>query len=130
MYGTDAGCTFSSNTGSLNVAMSTISSVKVVSGLDGSGVRAVEMTELINWVTAGPMRTALVEPVMRAIFLTVGEEAMLIEFGLIWNLLGREECLDNAMLDYFGDGGEGASCSNNDRLAWHSTRSPSPSFAL
>lgn len=65
--GTEAGTTASSKTGRLNEAMST----KDRSILDEQGEdRSASRTEETNLVTEGPMRTALVLPVIMAIFLT------------------------------------------------------------
>jgi hypothetical protein len=63
--GTEAGTTASSKTGRLNEAMSTMDTSMLEEDEEISSPRM----EDTNLVTEGPMRTALVLPVMMAIFL-------------------------------------------------------------
>lgn len=87
MAGTEAGYTFSSNTGSLNVAISIKSRVKEVSGLEETEARSAEMIDSINWVIAGPTRIARVDPVMSAIFLIVVVEVAILVVAVLGLIL-------------------------------------------
>lgn len=77
--------TGSSKTGRAKVAMSRIESSMFTLGDAGAESRM----DLMKEVTAGPMRTARVEPMMRAIFLVgrVGFSEAMVEVGL-WVGLG------------------------------------------